>query len=89
MQQSLRSALYFFAKRCSATDAHYQAAHDVMPTTGFWRARNLQEAALHNRCVGWRNASDTYHVSAQRLIDLAARNPSYTARYPNSPFPGT
>jgi hypothetical protein len=50
--------------------AHYQAAHDMMPTTGFCRARRLQQAALYNQRAGWVERSDKYCAEACRCSSL-------------------
>jgi hypothetical protein len=56
----------FLAKAVLGYSAHYQAAHDMRATTGFWCAFDLQHAALHNLCVGWVERSDTINSDVER-----------------------
>jgi hypothetical protein len=90
----------FHAKAVLGYSARYQAAHDMMTTTGFCCARYLQQAALHNQCAGWmerlvrrsstsEGGSETHQSLCRDMMGFASLNPSYAAHYPNNPFPGT
>ena len=72
--------------------ARYQAAHDMITTTGFCYARDLQQAALHNHCVGWLERRDTYQSLCCVVMGFAIALPILLALcfgYPSNPFPGT
>jgi hypothetical protein len=68
----------FLAKAVLCYGARYQAAHDMMTTTGFCYACDLHQAALHNQRVGWVERSDSHQSLRGSAMGVA--EPVITAR---------